>query len=61
MQIACALFLVLGLLEGDGTILRVGWALTAVAGLLLTLAGPGLGLRGWRWGWGGFRSRAGPC
>lgn len=38
LLVECALFLLLGLREGDGPILRVGWALTAVAGLLLTLA-----------------------
>jgi hypothetical protein len=37
LLVECALFLLLGLREGDGPILRVGWALTAVAGLLLIL------------------------
>jgi hypothetical protein len=44
VQIECVCFLGLGLVEDDATIRRLGWALTALAGLLLALAGLTQGL-----------------
>lgn len=46
VQVECAVFLGLGLVEDDATIRRLGWGLTALAGLLLALAGLAWGLGG---------------